>query len=126
MLFCIWNSLRYALISFTVQPFFICTICKPPAFLLAILTRNSTSLAFFITSLVPIPVSIASSLILHSSSLSSKLMYTTFFPCNAQFSAKFCINKLLPLPLPPAKILSSPVLNPPYKNLSNVIQPVLF
>ena len=123
---CICTSLMYALMSLMVAPFGICIVCITPAFLPFILTLSAASSALRITSLVLMPVTIASIRMPHSSSLSSKLTYTTFLPAKLQLSAMFCINKLLPDPLPPAKMFSSPGLNPPYSMLSIVFQPVLF
>ena len=71
------------------------------------------------------PVSILSIRIAVSASESSKLMYNTFIPSVAKLTAIFCKNKLLPAPLPPAKMFSSPLLNPPNSFLSIVGQPVL-
>ena len=58
-------------------------------------------------------------------SLNSNVTYATFIPFKIQLHPKFAKNKLLPAPLPPANILSSPLLNPPNNLLSSVVQPVL-
>ena len=80
---------------------------------------------FLNTSLLGIPVTILSTRILTKLSLSSKVKYNTFMPANAQFTPKFAKNKLLPAPEPPAKMFSSPLLNPPNSFLSIAAHPVL-
>ena len=95
-----------------------------PAFLPTILTLRVVVSMSLRMSFVPVLVSIASVRNAHSSSESSKLIYTPDNPACSQLSAMFIITKLLPDPDPPANILSSPLLIPPYKILSMVGQPV--
>ena len=122
---CTVYSFKYARISFIVQPLVNCTICIDPAFFFCILIRKSTSSKFLYKSFVEYPVFIASIRIAVKFSLSSKLTYITFNLISDQFNARFCRNILLPAPLPPANILSSPLLNPPNSFESMVCQPVL-
>ena len=99
--------------------------CNAPAFLPIILTFISTSSTSLNISLVGMSVTILSTRILTKFSESSSVKYNTFIPASAQFTPKFARNKLLPAPLPPAKILSSPLLKPPNSFLSKLFQPVL-
>ena len=76
-------------------------------------------------SLVGMSVTIESMRILTRFSESSKVRYNTLSPANAQLTPRLAMNKLLPEPDPPAKMLSSPLLNPPNNFLSSPGQPVL-
>ena len=98
---------------------------KAPDFLPIILTFISTSSMLLNTSLLGMPVTILSTLILTKLSLSSRVKYNTFIPARAQLTPRLAKNKLLPAPEPPAKIFSSPLLNPPNSFLSIAAQPVL-
>ena len=112
--------------SFTVLCAGMYFICKPPAFLPIILTFISTVSMSLNNCLLGVFVNILSTRIAVKPSLNSSVIYTPLSPASIQFTAKFCINKLLPDPEPPANICSSPLLNPPYNSLSNLGQPVLF
>ena len=96
-----------------------------PAFLDTNLTLSSVVSISFRISLVLMLVNMASVRKLVSSSESSSVMYTPDSPCCNQFSAIFIMTKLLPEPDPPAKMFSSPRLNPPYSSRSNCPHPVL-
>ena len=111
--------------SFVFLPLGIYFIWKAPDFLPTSLTFISTVSKSLNISFVGMSVVILSTLIATSASLNSNVRYTTFIPANAQLTPKFAKNKLLPAPLPPAKILSSPLLNPPNSFLSKLAQPVL-
>ena len=111
--------------SFAFLPLGIYLIWKAPDFLPTSFTFISTPSKSLNISLLGTSVIILSNLIATKFSLNSNVRYTTFIPFNAQLTPKFARNKLLPAPLPPAKILSSPLLNPPNSFLSKLSQPVL-